>query len=326
MSTYSDSGTAGSKTLGISSPSNLYWSCCAVEILGTVSAVSGTVAGTDTNDTASAAGGMVASAPIALTDANDTAAIGALATTPTSVALTDGNDAATLFSRATGSVILTDAADTLAAVGTAIRTAQVAMTDAPDTANIIGSVAYLSGAIALTDNADAAAVGIMSGAFIVITKIAPFFSTDVVTQPGFQLFRESGGSLVADGGHNTVAVQSVTNVVNGYCVGLSDILMTRDSDGGYRGVIVWDSGGGSPFYIMDEVYVGATKSLQVDMTQAVPTSNVSGSVGDALNAARAQGFGKWVKSGTTLTLYAADNTTVVRSFTLDDSNAPTSRS
>lgn len=66
-------------------------------------------------------------------------------------------------------------------------------------------------------------------------------------------------------------------------------------------------------------------TAQLDMTQAVPTSNTGQTVGDALNAARAQGFGKWVISGTTLTLYAADGTTVVRSFTLDDGTNPTSR-
>jgi hypothetical protein len=49
-------------------------------------------------------------------------------------------------------------------------------------------------------------------------------------------------------------------------------------------------------------------------------------VGDALNAARAQGFGKWVLSGTTLTLYAPDGATAVRTFTLDSATAPTQRS
>jgi len=63
----------------------------------------------------------------------------------------------------------------------------------------------------------------------------------------------------------------------------------------------------------------------LDMTQAVPTSNTAETVGDALNAARAQGFGKWVISGTTLTLYANDGTTAVKSFTLNSATNPTSR-
>ena len=66
-------------------------------------------------------------------------------------------------------------------------------------------------------------------------------------------------------------------------------------------------------------------TVQLDLTQVVPTSNTAHTVGDALNAARAQGFGKWVFSGTTLTLYAEDGDTVVRTFTLDSATAPTQR-
>lgn len=67
-------------------------------------------------------------------------------------------------------------------------------------------------------------------------------------------------------------------------------------------------------------------AMTLSMTQAVPTSNTAQTVGDSLNAARAQGFGKWVISGTTLTLYAGDNTTVVRTLTLNSPSSPTSRS
>mgnify|MGYP003385620497 CR=1 FL=1 len=68
-----------------------------------------------------------------------------------------------------------------------------------------------------------------------------------------------------------------------------------------------------------------TAGVTLSLTQAVPTSNTAGTVGDALNAARAQGFGKWSLSGTTLTLYASDGTTAVRTFSLDSATAPTSR-
>jgi hypothetical protein len=63
----------------------------------------------------------------------------------------------------------------------------------------------------------------------------------------------------------------------------------------------------------------------LDLTQTIPTSNTSQTVGDALNAARAQGFGKWVVSGKTLNLYAPDGTTIIRSFTLNSATEPTSR-
>lgn len=65
---------------------------------------------------------------------------------------------------------------------------------------------------------------------------------------------------------------------------------------------------------------------RLDLSQAVPTTNTAQSVGDALNAARAQGFGKWQLTGNVLHIYAADGTTVVRTFTLDNAVDPTSRS
>jgi hypothetical protein len=72
--------------------------------------------------------------------------------------------------------------------------------------------------------------------------------------------------------------------------------------------------------------VTTVTSASLNLAQSVPNSNSAQTVGDALNAARAQGFGKWVLSGTTLSLYAADGTTTVRTFTLDSATAPTQRS
>jgi hypothetical protein len=71
-------------------------------------------------------------------------------------------------------------------------------------------------------------------------------------------------------------------------------------------------------------------AMTLDLTQAVPTTNTAQTIGDALNAARAQGFGKWVVNAAatppTITLYAANGTTVLRTFNLDSATAPTSRS
>lgn len=64
----------------------------------------------------------------------------------------------------------------------------------------------------------------------------------------------------------------------------------------------------------------------INLSQAVPTTgNTAHTVGDALNAARAEGFGKWTIAGTTWNMYANDGTTLIHSFTLDSSTAPTSR-
>lgn len=69
--------------------------------------------------------------------------------------------------------------------------------------------------------------------------------------------------------------------------------------------------------------------IQMDMTQLFPTSNTAGTIGDAFNAMRANGFGKWIlNTGTvppTLDLYGPNGSSIVKSFTLDSITAPTSR-
>lgn len=76
----------------------------------------------------------------------------------------------------------------------------------------------------------------------------------------------------------------------------------------------------------NKLLTNSSGQVQHDMTQAVPSSPTQGTVGDALLAAEAQGVGRWTLSGTTLTLYRHDGTTVVRAFTLDSATAPTTRS
>jgi hypothetical protein len=68
-----------------------------------------------------------------------------------------------------------------------------------------------------------------------------------------------------------------------------------------------------------------TQDMTIDLATIIPYTNTAQTVGDALNAARANGFGKWVISGTTLSIYAPDNTTILKTFTLDSIITPTSR-
>jgi hypothetical protein len=67
--------------------------------------------------------------------------------------------------------------------------------------------------------------------------------------------------------------------------------------------------------------------VSLDLDQPIPISNPLQSVGDALNAARAQGFGAWSLdlNARSLRMFAADGTTVVREFTLNSSTNPTTR-
>jgi hypothetical protein len=65
----------------------------------------------------------------------------------------------------------------------------------------------------------------------------------------------------------------------------------------------------------------------LDLTQALSLSQTGDTVGGALLAARAQGFGKWVITGTvgtagaTLKLYAADGVTILRTFDMSSAKS-----
>jgi hypothetical protein len=66
---------------------------------------------------------------------------------------------------------------------------------------------------------------------------------------------------------------------------------------------------------------------ELDLNQPVPLTNTAHTMGDALNAARAQGFGKWTwpTGSTTVTLYAADGITAVHTFAVDSATTPRNR-
>lgn len=62
--------------------------------------------------------------------------------------------------------------------------------------------------------------------------------------------------------------------------------------------------------------------LPNDILDSPYAGHATGTVGEALLAARAQAFGKWTKAGDVLTLYGSDGVTVVRTFTLAPSGGP----
>ena len=69
----------------------------------------------------------------------------------------------------------------------------------------------------------------------------------------------------------------------------------------------------------------ASGEVNLNLAQAIPNAPTQGTVGDALLASEADGVGKWTLVGTTLTLFRHDGVTVVRTFNLDSSTAPTQR-
>lgn len=110
-----------------------------------------------------------------------------------------------------------------------------------------------------------------------------------------------------------------TNMPGVYELGIPNAALAA----GAKSVTVYLAGATNMVPIVLEIELDVPVNL--DFTQAVPTSNTTQTVGDTLNAARAQGFGPWTISGTTLTLYAADGVTAVRTFTLNSATTPTSR-
>lgn len=58
------------------------------------------------------------------------------------------------------------------------------------------------------------------------------------------------------------------------------------------------------------------------LTYPLPAAPGVSTLGEALAAARAQGFGRWEVAGDLLKLYAADDTTIVRQFSLTPAGGP----
>jgi hypothetical protein len=65
--------------------------------------------------------------------------------------------------------------------------------------------------------------------------------------------------------------------------------------------------------------------INLNLTQSVPTSNTDQTVGDALNSARAYGFGKWAINGNVLEYYTPNDSSILKSFELDNPNYPRRR-
>lgn len=128
----------------------------------------------------------------------------------------------------------------------------------------------------------------------------------------------SGAVTLASGTHTGAIIPTVTSITNPVTA-----VVTNTVNAIVSGTVILAAGTHTGAIIPN---VTSVASANLNLAQTIPaTGNVTESVGDALNAARADGFGKWVLSGTTLTLYAADGTTIVRTFTLNSATAPTSR-
>lgn len=88
---------------------------------------------------------------------------------------------------------------------------------------------------------------------------------------------------------------------------------------GSHSILGYIAGNASPTFI--------GPGIQLDPAQAIDTSNTANTVGDCLNAARADGFGPWALNASTRhwQIFAGDGTTVVHEFIVDSVTEPLTR-
>lgn len=209
----------------------------------------------------------------------------------TGYALTVTPPTASAIATASAAAILTTPANLLStdASGRVTPVPSTIPTTAQIAASILATPAHL---IAV----DASGNVSVAGGFPTVGAIA----AAILAVPGNLLMTDASGNVIS-----SVVLGPVGSVAGGVAGSIG---------GSMSGNVL-----GSVAFVVDPV--------ELDMTQAVPMTNAAQSLGDSLNAARAQGFGRWTidSTGLILTLLGGDNMTVVRTFTLNDPISPTAR-
>lgn len=120
--------------------------------------VSGDIAVTEADDTASAAGLIVVQGTIAVTEADDTSSVAGVVSSQGSIAVTEAADtsSATGVIGLVGSAAVTEANDVAAASGIVTVSGTIAVTEANDTASVLGVIG-LGGSASVTEANDTAA-------------------------------------------------------------------------------------------------------------------------------------------------------------------------
>jgi hypothetical protein len=195
---------------------------------------------------------------------------------------------------------------------------KVTVKDGTGTGEIDTNAGKVSATIAAGDIANNAitAAAIADGAID-----APTFATGAINASAIAADAITDAKVAAD-----VTIASVTGAVGSVTgsvgsVGAGGISNSSFAAGAIDNAAIAPDAIGSSELATSAVteIVDALLATVLDVTQTGDT------VEGALVAARAQGFGKWVWSGTTLTLYAADGSTIVKTLTFNSATNPTSR-
>lgn len=227
--------------------------------------------------------------------------------------------------------------------------------------NSLGEVVVSGGKVAATLNTG----DITGALNVIVTgyNSVSLPSTFILTHPNNKINTTSDGSVVISGGTLTAAVTGQLNVlvtgytttaspnnfvfthpthrlltdVNGYTVlsGKPNVsLLTSDISGPLTAQVTGYTSGFDPgSYILltpsQKLKTSAYGHVQLDFNQLIGTTHIHGSMGETMYATLSANFGKWVintgVSPPTFDIYAVDDTTIARTFTLDSLSAPTSR-
>lgn len=144
--------------------------------------ISGTLATTESADTASFAGDVVVSSTLAVTESSDTASFAGQVVISAALAATENADTASFAGAigTSGSLAVTETPDTAAFVGDVIVSGSLVVTEGQDTAAFSGSV-IVSGSLVVTEGQDTAA---FAGGVIVSGSLAVTEGADTAAFAG----------------------------------------------------------------------------------------------------------------------------------------------
>jgi len=189
----------------------------AITIKAAASAVTGTAAWTEANDTASVAGAVRVAGTSSWTEANDTATIAGSLRVPGTSSWTEANDTAALVGAASvvGSVGWTEANDSAAIAGALTVSGSASWTESSDTAALSGTVGnVVAGSVSWTeanDTGSLAGVLAASGALAWVEASDSWTVNGLVTQPasGSIVWTEADDTATLTGFVPTQAVEPI---------------------------------------------------------------------------------------------------------------------
>lgn len=149
-----------------------------------------------------------------------------------------------------------------------------------------------------------------------ICKLHTFLPSDTITTVGIRVFTNTAGTASTDIAHTTTGIIIVNGTDKCYAY---DVSLSPDTYGGLQKFIVWDTGGGSPVYDQDRIFLPARTTTSpyrpFSMPIWFPPAATIGTPKFLLRD-RNGDIGTWSSTGILLT------TNVINGYTVDSQVAP----